>query len=268
MIQFLVLLFGSRGLRRHWRALLLFGLFWMALGLLIFADALIDDIRIPPAFFTIPLIADGLWSLATVRNRSGIARSLRLGKAGVFLGIALLILTIPQHSGLAIGIAVGAFLCADAVLRGFSALVRRHARWQSGFIFALVEFVLGAWCFVPWPTHWEGEIGADVGTLLVLSAAGACSLALRIKRLRPDMPVLSAMNQGWPEASEQDKKTESDWEGADAVVHVWTPTGTLAPVHRGISRYFAARGKDGVISAGHAALGRSSDAAFSACFSI
>ena len=260
MIQLFVLLFGSKRLKQHWWVFFICGVCWMALGVILIVDALIDDIRIPPGLFTVPLILDGLWSLATARNRSGNARSLRVGKAGVFFAISLLILIVPEHSGFVIGILVGTFLIVDAGWRGSSALVLRHARWKNGCVFALVEFGCGAWSYVPWPTHWEGEIGADVGTLLVFSAVGACALALRIKRLPLGMPVLSAMSRAWPETSEPDRGTDPDWEDrADVIVHVWTPTETLAPVHRGISRYVVAKDKHGVLATGHAALELLSD---------
>ncbi|MDR2244394.1 MAG: DUF308 domain-containing protein [Burkholderiales bacterium] len=257
MIQLVLLLFGSKILRQYWWALLIFGLLWMALGLFFFVDALFGDNLIPLALFTIPLILDGLWSYAAARNRRGTAKLLRLGKSCAFLCIALLILAIPQHSGFVVGMLVGTFLCVDGGWRGVSAITLRYTRWKNGLVFAFVEIVFGIWSFVPWPSHWEGEIGADVGTLLVFSAAGACALALRIKRLRPDMPILSAMDRGWPEASELERGTNQDgenWDPAEVIVHVWTPTETLAPVHHGISRYIAAKDARGVVSTGHAAL--------------
>ena len=67
------------------------------------------------------------------------------------------------------------------------------------------------------------------------------------------------LTRGWPvdasegaalaEASPADMTTP-----AVVTVHVWTPTGQLAPINRGVSRYVAAFKENGVVSAGHAAL--------------
>ncbi|MDR1660365.1 MAG: hypothetical protein LBR94_08550, partial [Desulfovibrio sp.] len=63
MIQLLLLMWGSRAVRRKWWAILLFGLSWMGLGLFCIANALKPESRIPPAYFTIPLVVDVAWAL-------------------------------------------------------------------------------------------------------------------------------------------------------------------------------------------------------------
>jgi hypothetical protein len=124
--------------------------------------------------------------------------------------------------------------------------------------FAVVEFFAGLWSLVPWPTHWAGEVGEDAGKLFILSAVGVCVLALRIKRLPPDRSVLSILDRGWPAVHQvgEDGLEEPAFEqgSGEVIVHVWTPTGKIEPINRGISRYVAALDEKGVISTGHAAL--------------
>lgn len=259
MIQLLLLLCGSRAVRRKWWAILLFGLGWLALGIFCIANALTRDFRIPAVYFTIPLAFDMAWSLLSSFSLYGTARKLRMTKVAVVLGVILLILFSPRYSGLIIGVLVGVLLMLDASWRGASAVVVRFSDWQRSFFFALVEFGFGVWSVVPWPTYWEGAVGVDVGTLLILSALGICGLALRIRTLPRDMSVLPAMSRGWNDAlrkkhNEEVRHPSVEDKGGTVIVHVWTPTASLATINRGISRYVAAPDENGVISTGHAAL--------------
>lgn len=260
MIQLLLLMWGSRAVRRKWWAVLLLGVFWTGLGVFCIVNALKPASRIPAAYFTIPLIIDAAWSLLSSFSLYGTARKLRMTKAVVFLCVILLIFTSPRYSGVIIGILAGLFLMLDASWRGASAVVVQFEGWRRSFVFAVVEFGFGVWSVVPWPTYWEGAVGIDVGTLLLLSGAGVCGLALRIRTLSPDMSILPAMSRGWANALRVRQEgaplplPEDAAKGGTAVVHVWTPTSALAPVNRGIRRYVAAPDDRGIISTGHAAL--------------
>jgi hypothetical protein len=118
-------------------------------------------------------------------SASGTTRTLRLAKTGILLGIVLLIVTDHRRSGMIIGFLVGALLMASAAWRWVSARVIRFEGWRVGVFYAVVEGFRGLWSIVPWPTGWEGEVGADVGTLIIFSSVGICFLALRIRRRSP-----------------------------------------------------------------------------------
>lgn len=255
MAELLVLLIGGRLIRRKWWLLFTVGLVWMALGLFFFADAFIDEIRIPPTFFAVPLAIDAAISLFAAWTSRGTERSLRIGKAVLFLAIILVVVEAPWHEDMIVGMLAGTFLVADACWRAASAWIVRYARWRVSLLGAAVEFLMGLWSFSPWPSNWAGEAGSDVGTLVIVSAAGLCGLALRIRHLPPDTPLPAILTRGWP--SDRDLSpvaAPSSPEGirGSITVHVWTPTGALVPV--GIRRYVAALDEHGVVSTGHAAL--------------
>ncbi|MFG1421614.1 HdeD family acid-resistance protein [Roseixanthobacter liquoris] len=263
MIQLLLLLLGARLLRRHWWVLALAGALWLVLGLLFFADAFIDEIRIPPTVFAIPLLLDGALSVATFFGRVGGTRPLRLAKGLVFLAIGLLIIDSPWHSDMIIGFIVGGFLITDATLRAVSGYIVRFSGWRLSLLGAGVEFLLGVWSLVPWPTQWQAEVGADVGQLLMVSGFGICALALRIRHLPEDTAISTILSRGWPRmdwskalrsgaAAEDGPSEEADRD--IVIVHVWTPTGHMVSLNHGVSRYIAARDEKGAISTGHAAL--------------
>jgi len=134
--------------------------------------------------------------------------------------------------------------------------VVRFAKWRRSLLAAGFEFVIGIWSFIPWPTQWEGEVGIDVGTLMIVGGASLVGLAVRLRRLPPGMPLARLFSDGWPsETHEHDASAEGGAPSTGSVtVHVWTPTGGLAPLRRGVARYVAALDEKGVISTGHAAL--------------
>jgi uncharacterized membrane protein HdeD (DUF308 family) len=263
MIQLFLILCGSRLIRRRWWVLFLLGTLWMLAGCFLFLDALDGALLVPLIYFTIPLALDGVWTLISSFSSTGGGRMLRLVKTTVcFLAVILIILT-PQYSGVTIGILVGLFLCLDAIWRGASAWMVRYNGWRRGLFLAGFEFLFGFWSFIPWPTAWEGEVGIDVGTLLIYTALIMWSLARRIRRLPQGSSILTVLNFGetafharsGTDAAELPERASRE----TVIVHVWTPTDTIVPVRRGVSRYVATVDKKGRVSTGHAALELSPD---------
>jgi hypothetical protein len=250
MIELFLLLIGARVVRRKWWILFLLGSIWMLLGAFFFADAFTDT-RIPPTYFAIPLLIDAVISLFAAIHTAGTERKLRIGKAVLFAGIAFVLIEAPWHVDMIVGMLAGTFLLADASWRAASALVVRYAGWRLSLWGAAFEFVLAIASYLPFPTNWAGEAGADVGLLLMVSATGLCALALRFRRLPPGRPISAALTRGWPSEAGDEEALPQRTPGT-VTVHIWTPTGALVPV--GIRRYVAAFDEDGRVSTGHAAL--------------
>lgn len=242
MIQIMTLLLGPQALRRRWWVVGSFGALWFAIGLFFFVNAMFDEFRIAPRWFAIPLLIDGALSLIAAIPTRGTARRIRLIKAAVFLLLGVLVLT-TRHAGILIGIIIGLALMADGAWRGASAYVVRFQGWRVSFGYGVFEFIMGLWSLVPWPTYYEGEIGADIGLLLMMSAVNVCLIARALRRLPASGPI-------HPQGAHDEV----------AIVHVWTPTGSLpSPVQNMVSRYVAAVDASGNISTGHAALELSPD---------
>lgn len=255
MIEVASILIGAETIRRRWWVIAAVGLSWMALGAFFFVNAMMEELRINDVYFVIPLLVDGSLSLAAAFNSSGTGRKVRFAKAAAFLAIALLVIFEHGHSAMIIGFVAGTYLIIDAVWRAASAYVVRFRRWRLSLFNAGIEFLLGAWSFVPWPTQWQGEVGIDVGLLLMVSALGICGMAWRIVRLPPGTPMSRILSDGGGRETAHARGPAVP-AGPEAIVtvHVWTPTGALAPIGRGVSRYVAALDEQGVISTGHAAL--------------
>lgn len=258
MSELVLLLLGARLIRRKWWVVLLVGLVWLALGTFFLINGLIDESRLPMAFFAIPLLVDAGLSTTAAFSMRGAGRMLRLTKAAVFALLASLLVAAPSHSGMLFGFIAGTFLVIDAIWRAASAYVVRHARWRLSMFNAGIEFLLGIWSYIPYPSNWQGEVESDVGTLIMASAVGICMLAMRIRSLPPDMPISTVLMHGWPaydgKPTEGGVSARAPAESATVTVHVWTPTGSLVSVRRGVSRYVAALDEKGTLSTGHAAL--------------
>ncbi len=87
----------------------------------------------------------------------------------------------------------------------------------------------------------------------------ALLLARRLRRLPAGRSIAGLLNRGWPVDPLQDmpSHSRSPFRPGDSVlatVHIWTPTGRLVPINRGLSRYVAAFDGKGTVSTGHAAL--------------
>ncbi len=260
MIELFLILLGGRAVRKRWWVVGLLGLIWGALGAFFFVNALIDEFRIQPTYFAIPLAIDGLLSLVAAMVTTGGVRLLRFGKAAVLITLTAVVLLHPWHGGMLVGFLVGTFFVIDAIWRASSALVVRYATWRRSLCYAFIEFMLGIWSFVPWPTNWQGEVEADIGQLIFVSALGLCGLALRIRKLPPDRSIAGMLTRGWPvDPADGAILALQPADSGPAMpsmvtVHVWTPTRALVPLNRGVSRYVAAIDENGVISTGHAAL--------------
>jgi hypothetical protein len=72
----------------------------------------------------------------------------------------------------------------------------RRAKWQISLFNAVFEFFMGVWSLVPWPSHWPGEAGSDVGLLPIVSAINICSLAYRLRNLPRDVLISQILMRG------------------------------------------------------------------------
>ncbi|WP_127089014.1 HdeD family acid-resistance protein [Aquabacter cavernae] len=261
MVQLLLLLLGGNLIRRRWWVIGCAGFVWMVIGALFFADAFIEEIRIPVAYFAAPLIIDGVISLATI-FLSRRSRMLRAVKGGVFLAVATLLIVVPHHSAFAVAMLVGTFLSLDGFWRAGSAVVVRFPGWPPSFAKGVFELLMGLWSLSPWPSNYRAEVGSDVGLLLMVSAAGLLGLAMRLRYMPADTTLSSILSTGWPQMPTTAELMEGPEEAMEpsharretAMVHVWTPTGAIPRLHHGIERYIAATDAEGHISTGHSAL--------------
>ena len=262
MFELFLLLIGGPTLRRKWWVVGIIGIVWLVIGILLMLDALFNEVRIPADYFAIPLVIIAFVSFgAGIMSQSRMHRTMRFIKGLVCVVIILLIIDAPWHSDIVIGILVGTLLICDAIWRAGSAYVVRFPAWHSALALAGLEFLMGLWSFVPWPTHWRGEVGSDVAQLIIVTAVGVTAFALRVRRLPEGVLLADILAQTRADRAGQ-AQPHAEIAAAAApqrfddilTVHVWTPTGGLAPLAQGVQRYVVAQDATGAASTGHAAL--------------
>ncbi|MBP0444910.1 DUF308 domain-containing protein [Roseomonas sp. SSH11] len=255
MIRLLMLLLGSELIQRRWAALAVLGIAWALVGATIFVDALDGDTVIQPHYFGYLLLLEGAVALAAA-FAAVTRRGYRFARATVLILPAVAIILQPPHGNLIIAILLGFVLLVDGGFRIASAHVVRFQGWRLSLAAGVVELLFAIATLQPWPTGYEGTIGANVGALLMAGGLATLRLALRLRRLPAGTPISVLLGAALPAAAWARQVADADASRGDLVVHVWTPAGSAGTVARRplLDRYVAAVDRNGVISTGHAAL--------------
>jgi uncharacterized membrane protein HdeD (DUF308 family) len=256
MIRLFLLLLGAEVVRRRWQTLAVIGAAWCALGLFIFIDSLDTVTLIPVHDFGWFLLIEGTVTLIAASGATGAALALRLFKGISVLIIGLLMIDSPFRSDVALALILGTAFAVDGALKVVSARVVRFPGWRMTQAAGALMLILAIGTLQPLPTWYVGTIGCNVGLLLMLSGLKILHLANRLRLLSPDAPLSSILSPGRLAWSAADLRAHGPADPAEMVVHVWTPTGSLAMAQRRpvIDRYIAAVDSHGAVSTGHAAL--------------
>lgn len=258
MIRILFLLLGREIIRRHWKTLFVIGILWFIVGLAIFIDALDGDTLLHPHTFAYFLLPEAAVSLIAAAGSDGTAKKMRIVQGIALLAVALLIFTSSAASNFLLALIFGLCFLIDGSMRIASAWVVRFPRWKLSMAGGFFELLLAIATLQPWPTWYEGTVGANVGAVIVLSSLGIIHVAWRIHSLEAGAPLsrLFGRSSLLSAITSQSAAGNAKTKRGQLIVHVWTPTGTaMTPLRqRVISRYIASVDADGVISTGHAAL--------------
>ncbi|MBN9359547.1 MAG: MFS transporter [Herbaspirillum huttiense] len=268
---------GADFIRRNWHALAVAGLAWGAVGVSLMIDALDGVLNFPLTLFGYLLLVESLVTLWMANSGVGAQKTLRYAKGGLFLLIAVLVITQHQASNMALAMLFGIAFTIGGSLQITSALVVRFPRWRTAMFGGIVQILLAIFFFQPYPTHYKGTVPYCLALGLIFGGWNMIWLALRSRMLPQqasadvlvarnsgdDRPFDAGLHDGAPDLQAQlgagapaPAKPPS---GAQPplTVHVWTPAGSAkGPARRQplIDRYIAAVDNQGVISTGHAAL--------------
>ncbi|SNY61055.1 MipA/OmpV family protein [Enterobacter sp. CC120223-11] len=259
MLQIAFLLAGASFVRKAAPVLLLVGLLWGGLGASIFVDGLQGERHFPLHIFGLLLLADSIVSLLMGSAATGTQRGVFCFKGGLFLLIALLILS-GQHSGnlvLAIIFGMAYFITGLFVIA--SAIVVRFKHWQFSLLSGFLQLVFAIFLFLPFPTQHDGTVSQFIGMVLIVGGIQWVRLSVRMFRIKQGRSVFDILApDDLLETRPVTPPVSTTIMGSGPlVVHVWTPEGSAEeetlprPV---INRYIAAVDAHGVISTGHAAL--------------
>lgn len=258
MIRILFLFLGREIILRHWKTLFIIGICWFLLGLAIFIDALDGETYLHPYTFAYFLLPEAAISLLAAAGSEGTAKQMRIVQGIALLAVSVLIFTSTPATNFLLALVFGLCFLIDGTMRIASAWVVRFPRWKIGIVGGIFELILAIATLQPWPTWYEGTVGANVGAVLILSSLGIIHVAWRIHSLEAGAPLsrLFGRSSLLSAITTHHQDSQAITKRGELIVHVWTPTGTaMTPLRqRAISRYIAAVDADGVISTGHAAL--------------
>lgn len=258
MIRILFLFLGREIILRHWKTLFIIGICWFLLGLGVFIDALDGDTYLHPHTFAYFLLPEAAISLLAAAGSDGTAKQMRIVQGIALLAVSALIFTSTAATNFLLALVFGLCFLIDGTMRIASAWVVRFPRWKLGIAGGIFELILAIATLQPWPTWYEGTVGANVGAVLILSSLGIIHVAWRIHSLEAGAPLsrLFGRSSLLSAITTHQHQPQATTKRGELIVHVWTPTGTaMTPLRqRAISRYIAAVDADGVISTGHAAL--------------
>lgn len=289
MIQIALLLFGADFVRRQAGLLAWLGAAWALLGVFIIIDGM-DGVRyFPVHVFGAVLLLESLVTLSVASGGVGAQKAVLYFKGGLFLFIAVLILSGRSTSNLLLAIVFGLSYFVTGTLQMASSWVVRFPHWKQAFVGGLAQLAFAVFLFQPYPTHYRATLSVFVGVTLLVGGLNTLRIALRARHLREGRSVFdllapgdllprqrqaaaeaaradaaaaaavreeaaAATQAGTPAAAQAEAR---DPVQSPLVVHVWTPEGSSknAPVPRPVvNRYIAAVDIKGVISTGHAAM--------------
>lgn len=259
MLQIAFLLAGAAFVRKAAPFFMVAGVLWGGLGLCIFIDGLQGGRHFPLHLFGIFLLIDSLVSLALGSATRDTQRGIFYFKGGLFLLIAILILSGRHDGTLAMAIVLGIAYFIIGLFSIASAVVVRFAHWRRVLLAGILQIIFAIFLFLPFPSEHDGTVSQFIGMVMITGGSQSVLLSLRMRQIRHGRSVFDILApQGlMPRKREALPPTVDSPPGEQLTVHVWTPEGSAKqqtlprPV---INRYIAAVDADGVISTGHAAL--------------
>jgi uncharacterized membrane protein HdeD (DUF308 family) len=268
MVRLVMILLGVDYLRTRWRALLTLGFLSIALGAIIFTDALDGSLYFPIIPFALLMLLEGLATLAVAWTGMGGQRTLRYVKGTTFCLSALLVLIGGEHGNFALSLIFGTLFLVDGALQIISARVVRYRRWRLAAGIGLCEIAIAIFFYQPYPDHYAGTVAYCVAFGLFFAGWNMILLASRVRRMAANPATEGAVKSATQDAGPRPATMPPPVAGvvfdgppapgeAALTVHVWTPVGTArAEAKRQliVDRYIAAIDRNGTISTGHAAL--------------
>ncbi len=266
MTRLILLLLGAKALRRHWKFFIVAAVLSLLLSFVCLIDALNDEfdtgITIATDLLGVAFIIEGgvrLLQLAAIGFPNA---TVPVIKSICFFALGFMAINIPWDDNIVATVVIGAALVLDGIFRLGSAFVVRSIRWRHSSAIAILELILAALIWAPYPIPHRNTVPFCIGVALMFAAWNLCQLGLQLRNLAPgasitDLPLFAGPNwhsRGILHSSHTDRES---WSNDDPLrVHIWTPVVSATHAQRRpiIDRYIAAIDQNGVVSTGHAAL--------------
>ena len=147
MLQIAFLLAGAAFVRKAAPYFMLAGVLWGGLGLAIFIDGLQGGLHFPLHIFGLFLLLDSLVSLTLGSAAKGTQRGIFYFKGGLFLLIAMLILSGRHDGTLALAIVFGLAYFITGLFTIASAVVVRFTHWRRALLAGVAQILFAIFLF-------------------------------------------------------------------------------------------------------------------------
>ncbi len=147
------------------------GVLSVALGVVIFSNALDGVLYFPITPFAALMLFEGLATLAVAWTGMGGQRMLRYVKGTTFCLSALLVLIGGEHGNFALSMIFGTLFLVDGALQIVTAKVVRYWRWKIAVAGGALEIAIAVFFYQPYPDYYAGTVTYCVAFGL-FSAAG------------------------------------------------------------------------------------------------
>jgi MFS family permease/uncharacterized membrane protein HdeD (DUF308 family) len=262
MIRLILLLLGAKPLRTYWWVCLAAALLSLLLSLVFAGD--IDDsaIIITTDIVGIVFVIEGMARLLTLAAIGFPNATIPVLKSLGFFALGFIAIDVPWDNNIVATVVLGGALIIDGGFRIAAAYVIRSSRWRNVITVAIIEFLVAALVWAPWPVPHRHSVPFCIGVALLAASWSLLRLGLQLRNLQPgasvtDLPLFAGPNWHGRGILHPSQTEAGSWENKEPLtVHVWTPVGSAVNPQRRpvIDRYIAAIDQSGVISTGHAAL--------------
>jgi hypothetical protein len=263
MVRLVMILLGVEYLRTRWRGLMAVGFLSIALGIVIFCDALDGALYFPITPFACLLLFEGFATLAVAWTGMGGQRTLRYVKGFTFCVSAALVLVGEERGNFILSMIFGTLFLADGTLQIISARLVRYRTWRLAVTGGVMEIAIAIFFYQPYPDFYAGTVPYCVAFGLMFGGWNMILLAVRVRRMAANPAVAGGAATAATRPAASGMAARMIWDGppeaheSALTVHVWTPVGSSKAEARRqliVDRYIAAVDRNGAISTGHAAL--------------
>ncbi len=182
MVRLAMILLGVDYLRMRWREVMAIGFASIALGAIVFADALDGVLFLPIRPFAFLMLLEGIATLSVAWTGMGGQRMLRL-KGATFCLSALLVLIGGEHGNFALSMIFGTLFLVDDALQIVAAKVVRYRRWKIAVAGGVLEMLIAIFFYQPYLDHYAGTVAYCVAFGLFFGEWNMALLALRVRRM-------------------------------------------------------------------------------------
>lgn len=192
MIQLVLLLLGTKYIKRNALYLFIAGLLWMVCGILLFIDGLDNHPYFPLKTFGFILLLESLLTLSVMSSVEGTKKSILFFKGGLFLLVALLILVGKSYSNLLLALIFAFSFFLIGFFTSLSSFIVRYPHWKEALLYGLALMAFSFFLML----HHGAAISFFIGLQLTVSGLSCVGVARKARRMENGTSIFQLIQPG------------------------------------------------------------------------